>query len=301
MAHRMDRRGFLKAGGAAGAAVSLGLLNGPTAWAAEAKEAAPSTARLGWQLSCAQYTFRRFTLFETLDMLDELGIRLVEPAFFLRLDKARPKLQVNESLSPELRKEVKARLADKGIRMASFYSNLGADQAAAKKIFDFAAEMGVQVIVAEPPPPAFGMIDKLCNEYKISLGIHNHPKKANYSFWDPANVAAACKDYSPRIGACCDTGHWVRSGLDPLECLKKMQGRITSFHLKDVLEWDKPAARDVILGTGKANYPAVLGELKRQGFKGILAIEYEHDTSELNKDVAQCAAFVEKACKDLAG
>jgi sugar phosphate isomerase/epimerase len=39
-----------------------------------------------------------------------------------------------------------------------------------------------------------------------------------------------------RIGACCDTGHWVRSGLHPVECLKKLEGRILGFHLKDVAQ-----------------------------------------------------------------
>ncbi len=28
------------------------------------------------------------------------------------------------------------------------------------------------------------------------------------------------KDRDMRIGACADTGHWVRSGLNPVDCLK---------------------------------------------------------------------------------
>lgn len=302
MTHRIDRRGFLKTSGAAGAGLVMGAL-----WASEARAAAkarsstPDAEKLGWKVSCAQYTFRRFTLYETLDRLVELGICRVEPAFFLRLDKARPKLQVNQSLSAAERKELKTRLADHGIAMASFYSNLAGNEAADRKIFDFAKEMSVEVIVAEPPPAALGAIDKLCGEYEISLGIHNHPKKPGYRNWDPANVMAECKGHSKRIGACCDTGHWVRSGLDVVECLKKMEGRITSMHLKDVIEAGNPAARDVPLGTGKANYAAVLAELKRQGFQGIAAIEYEHDSPELMKDVAQCVAFVEKTSKKLAG
>jgi len=44
------------------------------------------------------------------------------------------------------------------------------------------------------------------------------------------------KDRDPRIGACADTGHWVRSGLKPLECLKILQGHIMSVHLHDESE-----------------------------------------------------------------
>ena len=103
-----------------------------------------------------------------------------------------------------------------------------------------------------------------------------------------------CKDRSRRIGACVDTGHWVRSGLNPVECLKKLEGRIISVHLKDVNEWGNPAARDVPLGQGKANYRAVLKELRRQGFRGVMSVEYEHQSPKLMEDVAACVSFVEK-------
>ena len=82
--------------------------------------------------------------------------------------------------------------------------------------------------------------------------------------------------------------------MDPVECLKKMAGRIITVHLKDVIESGNPAARDVPLGTGKANFAAVLKELHRQGFQGAMSIEYEHESPQLMKDVAQCVAFVEQ-------
>lgn len=302
MKEPIHRRGFLKTAGALGAGFSVAAWHGPVALASEkAKMATPIAEKLGWKVSCAQYTFRRFTLYETLDMLAKLGVCRVEPAFFLRLDPKRPKLRVNVSLTPDQRKELKTRLADSGIAMASFYCRLGADEAAGKRTFEFAKEMGVETLVSEPPVEALDVIEKLCEEYKINLAIHNHPKKPGYKYWNPVNVAAACKGRSRRIGACCDTGHWVRSGLDVVACLKKMEGRIRSIHLKDVLEWGNPKARDVPLGTGKANYAAALAELKRQGFQGIMAVEYEHDSPELMKDVAQCVAFVEKTAKKLAG
>jgi sugar phosphate isomerase/epimerase len=35
---------------------------------------------------------------------------------------------------------------------------------------------------------------------------------------------------SLHVGATADTGHWLRSGLDPVACLKILQGHITSAH-----------------------------------------------------------------------
>ena len=36
------------------------------------------------------------------------------------------------------------------------------------------------------------------------------------------------------MGSCADIGHWVRSGLQPVECVKILKGRIMSSHMKDL-------------------------------------------------------------------
>ena len=296
----VKRREFLKAGSAAVAGAFLGNLGSLSATAAErVRSSSPTAAAMGWLVGVQQYTFRRFSLYEMLEMMVDLGIEHMEPGFFLALDKARPKLQANEDLSPEVRRELKGKMADRGISMSAFYANLDADGERAKKIFEFCREMGTGTIVAEPPAEAFDMIEKLCDEYQVNLAIHNHPKSPQSKYWHPENVLAVCRGRGKRIGACCDTGHWVRSGLDPVECLKKLEGRIVGFHLKDVAEKGKPEARDVPLGEGKANYAAVLKELKRQGYRGVMTIEYEHDSPELMADVAKCVAFVEKTAGTL--
>ena len=294
----IDRRRFLKTTGTLAAGVSLATLGSASPAQAEAvKTSTPSAEKIGWRVGCQLYTFRRFSFYEALDKIAALGIRYVEPCFFLRLSKDRPELKTNADLPPEARGELKSRLADRGIAMSNFYAGLGSDEGPCRKTFEFAKEMGAATIVAEPPAEAFDMIEKLCGEYEIDLAVHNHPKSPQSKYWRPENVLEVCKGRGKRIGACCDTGHWVRSGLDPVECLEKMEGRIISFHLKDVAEWGKPEARDVPLGTGKANYGAVLGELHRQGFRGVMSVEYEHDSPKLMEEVAACVAFVEKTVK----
>ena len=54
--------------------------------------------------------------------------------------------------------------------------------------------------------------------------------------WDPNYVLSVVKDRDARIGSCADTGHWVRSGLKPVDCLRILKGRIISSHLKDLNE-----------------------------------------------------------------
>jgi len=40
------------------------------------------------------------------------------------------------------------------------------------------------------------------------------------------------------------------------------------------------------------NVPAILSELKRQGFKGNISVEYEYDLTNNVAPVAQCIGFV---------
>jgi len=302
METNLSRRNILKVGSTLVAGLAVGRLGELPARAAEkVRCSSPSAAKIGWSMSVGLYTFRRFSFYEAMDMIAALGIQYVEPCFFLGLDKARPQLKTSEELTAELRKELKQRLGDRGMAMSSFYADLGADADKAKKIFDFTAEMGAGTIVAEPPAAAFDMIEKLCEEYKINLAVHNHPESATSVYWHPDKVLAVCKGRGRRIGACCDTGHWVRSGLAPVECLRKMEGRILGFHLKDAAEMGNRESRDVPLGEGKANYTAVLKELKRQSYRGVVAIEYEHDSPQLQADVATCVAFVEKMAQTLNG
>ncbi|MHC4735378.1 MAG: sugar phosphate isomerase/epimerase family protein, partial [Planctomycetota bacterium] len=196
-------------------------------------------------------------------------------------------------LPPNVRRELKARLKDYGIKMINYYAPIDGNTSNFRKIFDFAKEMGVKTLVAEPPAEVFEKLDGLCNEYKMNLAIHNHPKSPDSKYWRPENVLKVCQGRSKRIGSCSDTGHWVRSGLDPIQCLKKAKKRIITMHLKDVAESGKPEARDIPLGTGKANYTAVLKELHAQKFRGVMTIEYEHLSPQLVEDIGKCAKFVE--------
>lgn len=99
------------------------------------------------------------------------------------------------------------------------------------------------------------------------------------------------KTRDSRIGSASDTGHWVRSGLNPIECLKILKGRIISTHLKDLNE-KSASAHDVPFGTGVSDIPAILEELKRQDFVGNISVEYEYNWEDSVPEVAQCIGFV---------
>jgi sugar phosphate isomerase/epimerase len=155
--------------------------------------------KLGWQLSVQLYTYRRYPLFEALDKVAELGIRHIEPLTALKVDAKRPELRANEDLPPDVRKELKTMLADRGMFLS----------------------------------------------------------------------------------------------------LRKMKGRIISIHLKDIAKKNEPSSRNTVFGEGEGDFANSLKELKRLGYRGLTTIDFEHDITALQEDMARNVAFVEDQVKRL--
>jgi sugar phosphate isomerase/epimerase len=153
--------------------------------------------------------------------------------------------------------------------------------------------MGLRAVTTESVD-AIDTIEKMVKEYDIRVGFHDHPKRPNdpnYRMWDPNYILSIVKDRDSRIGSCADTGHWVRSNLKPVDCLRILKGRIISSHLKD-LDRMGEGAHDVPYGEGVSDVAGILEELKSQGFDGNISIEYEYHWEESLPEVSQCIGFV---------
>jgi len=147
-----------------------------------------------------------------------------------------------------------------------------------EKIFSFAKKMDLYGVTSEPSKDDMDTIEKMVKKYDIHFSIHDHPKRGddpNYKFWDPNYVLSLVKDRDPRMGSCADTGHWITSGVDPVEAMKILKGRVMSSHMKDR---DKKghAGHDVPWGSGVGEVKEILDELKSQGFEGNIDVEYEY-------------------------
>ena len=277
-------------------AASALLLSGLGNAASAATRDDSASEKLGLKLSLQCYTSRQLTFFETLDKAAAVGIKYVEMYGGQKLKPGSDE-KVGKNMSDADCTEVQQKLAATGIKLVAYgVDSVAADEAGARKEFDWAKKMGIEVLVNETKPNAIH--DKLCKEYNIRWAIHDHPKPSHY--WNPDTVLADVKDCGPLVGSCADVGHWVRSGLNPIECLKKLQGRIEHLHFKDLNEL-AARAHDVPWGTGKSDAKGMLEETKRQGFKGYFSIEYEHGTvEELDRDLALCVAFFDRTMAELA-
>ena len=269
-------------------------------WAMEPAPAAardfPAELKVGGFLIGPQaYTFNRFTFFEAIDKAKQAGAHVIEayPGQKLSPDDPRP---FSHDSPPDVLEKVKAKLESTGIHMVNYgVVGLGNEEAANRKVFDFAKKMGIPCITSEPEKGSFDLLEKLVKEYDIKLAIHDHPKQEknpSYRYWDPNYVLECVKGRDPRMGACADTGHWIRSDVKPLEAMKILEGRIISLHLKDLNSWGVPHGHDVHFGEGVADISKILDELKRQKFNGNTSIEYEYNWEKSVDDVKACIDYV---------
>jgi hypothetical protein len=161
----------------------------------------------------------------------------------------------------------------------------GRTEESMRQVFDFARKMGIRTIVAEPQDDDFPILDKLVEEYNINIAIHNHPEPSKYA--KPEVALEYIRDRNERIGVCADTGHWMRGGLRPVDCLRYLSGRIVDVHLKDRSDFGTgKTAEDVPFGQGKADVRAILAELTVQNYGGFLTIEYENEREVLTPEPA---------------
>jgi sugar phosphate isomerase/epimerase len=248
----------------------------------------------GFFIGCQAYTFNRFTVFEAIEKTALCGGKVIEFYPGQKLSTNEPAVTWDHNASPETIKKVQDKLAQHKITAVNYgVVPVPKDETGARKLFEFAKAMNLRAITTESVE-SIDTIEKLVKEFDVMVGFHDHPKRANnpgYKMWDPNYVLSVVKDRDRRIGSCADTGHWLRSGLKPLECLRILEGRIVSSHLKDLNEMS-PSGHDVPYGTGAADIPALLDELKRQHFEGNISLEYEYHWENSTPEVGQCIGFV---------
>ncbi len=224
-----------------------------------------------WKIGIQTYTFHNFTLAETLDKTQKLGLHYAEAYFFQEMGTGFPDSSyLNFDLSKESREALKNKLDEHGITLyacgVAFYDN----EADWRRFFEFASDMGLKLVTAEPGLADLDLVEKLAKEFNIEVAIHNHPDPSVYA--NPDVLAKALEGRSDLIGVCADIGHWNRSGADPLETIKRFKGKLKVIHMKDL----SPGLDDAVWGTGILPVKEIVDELKRQKFNGLISVEYEN-------------------------
>ena len=248
----------------------------------------------GFFIGCQAWTWNHFTVFEAIEKTAQAGGKIIEFFPGQKLSLAEPNVSWDHNASPETIQKVKDKLAEFHIKAVNYgVVGIPNNPAGARKVFEFAKALGLRAITTESVD-AIDTFEPLVKEFDIMVAFHDHPKQPNnpnYKMWDPNYILSVVRDRDPRIGSCADTGHWVRSGVKPLDALRILKGHIISSHLKDLNE-NSPGAHDVPYGEGVSDVPALLDELKKQNFDGNISVEYEYQMDRSMPMVAQCIGYV---------
>ncbi len=234
-----------------------------------------------WKFGVALWTFHNVNFPQSLDKVDSAGLKYIEPNTF---HGAGPELKDSMilQLSPSGIEKLKSLIASKGLICESIYIVGDSTLKSWVKQFEIAKQFGVKYVTTEPPLNMWNSIDSLAGAYGMKVAIHEHWKGVSH-YWNPDTTLLALKGHS-NFGVCADLGHWPKSGIDPLDAIKKLSGHIIGVHFKDIAAYNNPALRDVVAGTGVVKFPEILAELKKQNFTGNIYIE--RDSIEPQGNVA---------------
>ncbi len=248
MMNKPSRREFLRVAAAAGPLAAIGM------------SARAQGIEEGFVMGAQSYSFRKFDLAGSIQRLKEVGLDVME---FCAVHF--PPDATDEGFA-----QVKALLAREQVKVPSFgVEGFGGDAAANRKKFEFAKALGVEVLTADPAPEAFDNVEALCEEFGVKIAIHNHGPGARYD--KVADVLKAVAGRSPLIGACVDTGHYLRSSEKPHEAIEALGDRVIAVHLKDWIM----GGEEQILGKGDMDLVATAKALKAIRFNGPAVMEYE--------------------------
>lgn len=297
-----SRRQFLQTAALAAGSVWLGRASA---------RAAESDPYGGFKMGIQSYSLRAFDVETALKHSQALGL-----GYWEAYSKHIPL-----STIPSQLQKYKALLGDHGITLVAYgVMTIDADENKTRELFDFAQGMELASISANPrkEPAVFDLLDKLCEEYGIPIAIHNHGPGADYD--KIADVEKWTKDRHPLIGACVDTGHYLRSDESPVEAIERLGQRVFGVHLKDVksirndaeleqLAKELPKNRAerlrqerkvmTILGEGELQIAGCLKALRQLNYDRSLSLEYEENMENPLSDIEVCLQAVRDAVKKL--
>jgi sugar phosphate isomerase/epimerase len=237
-------------------------------------------SREKFKLAMAGYTFARFDLDKTLDVMQKMDVHyLCIKDFHLPLNS-----------TPEQIAAFHAKLAAKGVTGYAVGPIYMRSKEEVDNAFAYAKRVGVTLIVGVPNHELLPYVEEKVKEYGYRYAIHLHgPDMPLYP--DAKDVWSHVKDLDPRIGICFDLGHDMRNGNDPVEDIYKYHTRIFDVHLKDATGTTKEG-RSTEVGRGLINYPALVEALRAVEYDGMLSLEHEKNMNDPFTGIGESIGFL---------
>jgi len=282
------RRSFFKQAGLglAAAAGAPALIS-----TARAQPAAPAAdAASTFKVAVAGFTFNKFKLDQTLEMLKKVDVH-----YLCIKDFHLPLKSTDEEIAA-FHEKCKS-FGVTGYGVGPIYMGTEEEVNAA---FAYAKRVGVKTLVGVPfkmvekkrcsSPELLKLIDAKVKEYDIKYAIHNHGPDMPELFPNAESAIEMIKDMDKRVGLCLDIGHQFRDGKDPVKAILDYADRIHDVHIKNVTEATKKG-RGIEIPRGAIDFPAVVRALRQIKYTGACSLEYEKDMSDPLLGIAESIGY----------
>jgi inosose dehydratase len=236
---------------------------------------------MGFKMGIASYTFRKFSLEQTIKALQRLNLHYISiKDFHLALT----------STTAE-RKAAIQKFKEAGITPLSCGNiTMQNDEKEIRNVFEYAKDCDLPTIVCSPHPDSMAILDKMVKEYDIKLAIHNHGPE-DKRFPSPYDVYKAVQGFDKRIGLCIDVGHTTRAKVNPAEAILKCRDRLYDLHIKDISSTE-PNGATIEAGRGVINLPSILKSLHKIKYSHLVSLEFEGQADDPLPAVAESIGYI---------
>jgi len=244
-----------------------------------------------FKLAIAGYTFHKFNLDQTLEMLKKVDVHyLCIKDFHLPIKSTAEEIAAFH--------EKCASFGVTGYGVGPIYMS---SEEAVNNAFAYAKRVGVKVLVGVPfkfvgkkrvaSADLLKLIDAKVREYGIKYAIHNHGPDMPELFPNAESGIEMIKGMDKRVGLCLDIGHQFRDGgRCPVKAMTDYADRIHDLHIKNVTAPDK-SGRGIEMPRGKIDMTAFVRAVRKTGYAGACSLEYEKDMHDPLLGIAESIGY----------
>jgi len=229
------------------------------------------------------YTYHAVSIDGMIARLTALGVTEIE--------MSRGEFMLMKPPTDEMCRSAKSAFDAAGIRCVSYYSATIKDDQDLDRAVHIARLLGSGNVSGDATGDMLRKIDERFSREGLTFGIHNHYFKQKFAYESPDDVLKALAGRSKAMGATLDVGHIASCGYDTVDAVRKLAPFLKMVHLKDVAA--AGGEDNVLIGQGIAKIPAVMEELHRVSYRGLVAIEYEKE-GDVDADVRREVEFARK-------
>jgi len=237
-----------------------------------------------FNIGVAGFTYRKFTIDETLGFLKDMGVHYLSiKDFWLPL-----------TATVEEMEEFKSKCASYEVDPYILGPIYMRNQEAVDAAFDYVARFGQQMFIGVPNYELLDYTIAKVKETGIKVAIHTHGPD-NAPFPNIAEIVTRVGDPTIGIGCCMDLGHSVRFGDDILKDIAQYKDWIYDIHIKDESEASKEG-RTWEMGRGVMNYKEIVPALRAIGYTGKVSLEFEKNAENPTPGVAESIGYFRGIC-----